>query len=246
MKAIGRTDRGKIRESNQDHYAIIRGKKALLAVVCDGIGGHIGGGKASDIIIQYLKHHFDRSVSFESSDHAMTYIKELIIDANDHLFDRSKHDPLYKGMGTTLVALMITKEHAILVNVGDSRCYGIHNDELSLLSDDHSYVNEMMKLGKLTPHQAQMHPYRNMLTNAMGITDQLVVDVSEITQKHDAYLLCSDGLHGYVSYQQISDVVISNMSATKKVTTLIQLANDAGGFDNVTIIYLTDLQGETS
>jgi serine/threonine protein phosphatase PrpC len=238
MKAVGRSDRGKIRESNQDQFIILREEKFLFGIVCDGIGGHVGGGKASNIVISYIKKHFKQHPAFDDVDKIQSYLKQFIKDTNKHLYNYSLDNPELKGMGTTLVGLLITPMASILVNVGDSRAYGLTNNSLELLSEDHSYINELIKLGKINKKQAKVHPYRNMLTNALGIAQDVLVDVSLIQESYQSYLLCSDGLHGYVEHDDMEATCLSNESPTKKVQSLIQQANAIGGFDNVTIVYV--------
>src|SRR5690554_6602018 len=237
-KAIGRTDRGIIRESNQDQYAIIKEEDGLFAFVCDGIGGHAGGGKASNLVTKYIKSNFKSHPKFNDFTTIKNYLITLLEQANQNLIDQAKADPQYQGMGTTLVGIYLSNEFRVLINIGDSRCYGVNEDQMILLSDDHSYANELVKLGKITENQAKIHPYRNMLTNALGISDKLSVDITSIDKKYDQYLLCSDGLHGYVKQHVISEVLTSSESVTKKVKTLIDKANNVGGFDNVTIVLI--------
>lgn len=239
-KAIGRTDRGIIRDSNQDQYAIIKDENGLFAVVCDGIGGHAGGGKASNLVTKFIKKSFKNHPEFIDYTSVKNYILELLEKANQNLIKHAIENPQLEGMGTTLVGVYISDSFRVLINIGDSRCYGVKDDQLELLSDDHSYVNELVKLGKITENQAKVHPYRNMLTNALGISDKLHVDISNIDEIYQQYLLCSDGLHGYVKENSISDVLFSDFSITKKVETLIKKANDVGGFDNVTIVVVSD------
>lgn len=239
MSAIGRSDRGRIRESNQDQYLILKEEDVLFGVVCDGIGGHVGGGKASSVVISYIKKHFKEHPAFNDEQTMQEYLKQFIKEVNTHLFTYSLKNSEYKGMGTTLVGLLQTPIATLLVNVGDSRGYGLKDGELELLSEDHSYVNELIKLGKIDKKQAQVHPYRNMLTNALGISQDVLVDVSVIKKAYESYLLCSDGLHGYVNHQDIVDTLVQDSSPTKKVVSLIQQANAIGGFDNVTIVYIS-------
>lgn len=239
-KAIGRTDRGIIRDSNQDQYAIVKDENGLFAVVCDGIGGHAGGGKASSLVTKFIKKNFKNHPDFNDYESIESYILELLEKANKNLIEHALDKPELEGMGTTLVGVYVSDSFRVLINIGDSRCYGVKDDQFVLLSDDHSYVNELVKLGKITENQAKVHPYRNMLTNALGISDTLHVDISRIDEIYPQYLLCSDGLHGYVKEHVISDVLFSDVSITKKVEALIKKANDVGGFDNVTIVVVSD------
>lgn len=246
MRAVGKSDRGRIRETNQDQFTILREKDCLFAIVCDGIGGHVGGGKASKTVISYIKKHFKEHPSFDDVDAVESYLIQFIKETNKYLYLQSIKNIQFKGMGTTLVGLLITPLATFLVNVGDSRGYGVKDNQLVLLSEDHSYVNELIKLGKIDENQAKVHPYRNMLTNAIGIAEHVKVDVSVISDHYSSYLLCSDGLHGYVEHNEILNTLLLNQSTTKKVEMLIKQANAVGGFDNVTIVYVADVLGESS
>lgn len=239
-KAIGRTDKGKVRENNQDQYAIIREDDAIFAIVCDGIGGHAGGKRASNFITRYVKKHFVDHVPFLNAKDAIATIYQLLKDANSELLEVANKNVELQGMGTTLVGLYVTNDYKILINVGDSRCYGFNDETLDLLSDDHSYVNELVKLGKISKDQAEVHPYRNMLTNAFGISETLFADIKEIERSYANYMLCSDGLHGYVQEDEIFNELRSSKSMTHKIKTLIEKANSVGGFDNVTIVLISD------
>lgn len=245
MIAVGKTDRGRIRESNQDQFTILRDDNCLFAVVCDGIGGHVGGGKASKAVISYIKEHFKNHPSFDDPQQITSYLKQIVRDANRYLYQIAEKNSQLKGMGTTLVGLLISSHGIFSVNVGDSRVYGLSQTQLTLLSEDHSYVNELLKLGKINESQAKVHPYRNMLTNALGIAESVLVDVKIVEEEYQSYLLCSDGLHGYVEHDDILNTLLTNQSATKKVESLIKQANAIGGFDNITIVLVADVNGDS-
>src|SRR5690554_3080373 len=129
-KAIGRTDKGKVRENNQDQYAIIKEDDAIFAIVCDGIGGHAGGKRASNFITRYIKKHFVNHAPFLSAKDAITAIYQLLKDANSELLEVANKNVELQGMGTTLVGLYVTNDYKILINVGDSRCYGFNDETL--------------------------------------------------------------------------------------------------------------------
>lgn len=242
MRIAGATDRGYIRATNQDSYLIQRIDHAVLAVVCDGIGGARAGDVASSVSCKIMDELFIKKERFLDADDVKGWLKTAITEVNQHIVALSRNVEDYQGMGTTMVAVVFTDDRLIAANVGDSRIFGI-NDRLVQLSDDHSLVNELVKLGKVKKEDANRHPNRNMLTNAIGIGMQIDIDIFEITENFDSILLCSDGLHGYVEETEILNTIRSNRELEEKVNVLIGLANNAGGYDNTTVI-LCDLRGD--
>lgn len=242
MNIAGATDRGYIRSTNQDSYVIQRIDDAVLAVVCDGIGGARAGDVASSVSCKLMDELFTKKEYFSDKDDVKAWMKSAISEINQHIVSLSRNVEDYQGMGTTMVAVVFAKEGMVGANVGDSRIYGI-NQELVQLSDDHSLVNELVKLGKVRKEDASRHPNRNMLTNAIGIGMQIDIDIFDINNEYDMILLCSDGLHGYVEESDILNTVRSNGEVEEKVNVLIGLANNAGGYDNTTVV-LCDLRGD--
>jgi PPM family protein phosphatase len=242
MRIAGATDRGFIRSMNQDSYLIVRIDDAVLAVVCDGIGGARAGDVASSVSCKIMDELFVNKELFSDKDDVKTWLKSAIAQVNQHIVALSRNVEDYQGMGTTMVAVVFSAYGMIGANVGDSRIYGI-NQEFSQLSDDHSLVNELVKLGKVRKEDANRHPNRNMLTNAIGIGIQIDIDIFEIIDQYDTILLCSDGLHGYVDETDIHHTIQSDSDLDEKVHTLINMANSAGGYDNTTVILL-DLRGD--
>ncbi len=242
MRIAGATDRGYIRSTNQDSYLIQRIDDAVLAVVCDGIGGARAGDVASSVSCKLLSELFVKKAHFADIIDVRMWLKSAISEVNQHIVNLSRHVEDYQGMGTTMVAVVFTKEGMVGANIGDSRIYGV-NHELVQLSDDHSLVNELVKLGKVRKEDASRHPNRNMLTNAIGIGMQIDIDIFDIVDKYQMILLCSDGLHGYVDETDILNTIYSVDEFEEKVNTLISFANNAGGYDNSTVI-LSDLRGD--
>jgi PPM family protein phosphatase len=242
MRIAGATDRGYIRATNQDHYLIQRVDDAVLAVVCDGIGGARAGDVASSVSCKIMDELFVKKAHFSDSDDIRNWLKTAIAEVNQHIVALSRNVEDYQGMGTTMVVVVFSSFGMIGANVGDSRIYGINEDFIQL-SDDHSLVNELVKLGKVRKEDANRHPNRNMLTNAIGIGMQIDVDIFEIKDEYDMILLCTDGLHGYVDDNDILNTIHSNSEIEEKVNILIGLANNIGGYDNTTVI-LGDLRGE--
>jgi protein phosphatase len=242
MNIAGASDRGYIRSTNQDSYHIKRIDDVILAVVCDGIGGARAGDVASSVSCKLLDELFVKKASFTDTNDVHMWLKSAISEVNQHIVNLSRHVEDYQGMGTTMVAVVFTKMGMVGANIGDSRIYGI-NQQLVQLSDDHSLVNELVKLGKVRKEDASRHPNRNMLTNAIGIGMQIDIDVFDISDEYDMILLCSDGLHGYVEENDILNIILSNSDLEEKVNVLIGFANNSGGYDNSTVI-LGDLRGD--
>jgi PPM family protein phosphatase len=242
MRIAGATDRGYIRATNQDSYLVQRIDDAVLGVVCDGIGGARAGDVASSVSCKIMDELFVKKERFSNIEDVKTWLKRSITEVNNHIVALSRNVEDYQGMGTTMVAVVFSPFGMIGANVGDSRIYGINEDFIQL-SDDHSLVNELVKLGKVRKEDANRHPNRNMLTNAIGIGMQIDVDIFEIKDEYDMILLCTDGLHGYVDDNDILNTIRSNNEIEEKVNVLIGLANNIGGYDNTTVI-LGDLRGD--
>ncbi len=242
MNIAGASDRGYLRANNQDSYLIQRTFDAVLAVVCDGIGGARAGDVASSVSCRMMEDLFLKKEKFSDIDDGKLWLKSAITEVNQHIVSLSRNVEDYQGMGTTMVAALFTPFGVICANVGDSRIYGI-NDRLILLSDDHTLVNELVKLGKISAEDAHRHPNRNMLTNAIGIGIQIDIDVFTRDESFDYLLLCSDGLHGYVDMADALTEILSDKKVESKVKELILLANQAGGYDNTTVI-LCDMRGD--
>lgn len=242
MNIAGATDRGYIRSTNQDCYVIQRIEDAVLAVVCDGIGGARAGDVASSVSCKLMDEAFIKKTRFLDIEDVRAWLSQTIADVNQHIVSLSRHVEDYQGMGTTMVAVVFSKDGMIAANVGDSRIFGV-NEQLVQLSDDHSLVNELVKLGKVKKEEASKHPNRNMLTNAIGIGMQIDIDIFDIDNDFDMILLCSDGVHGYIEESDILNTIHSTSELEETVNVLIGLANNAGGYDNSTVI-LADLRGD--
>ncbi len=231
LRAGGATDVGQVRAINQDSMLI----GPRIYVVADGMGGHQGGEVASAMAVD----------AFEHVDHLETVtVNELLSrvqSANEAVFERSGDDPTLSGMGTTLVAIApVTEdgeERLAIVNVGDSRAYRLTNGQLEQVSDDHSLVGEMVRDGRITRDQARDHPQKNIVTRAVGIDDQIDIDDFQLLpHAGDRYLLCSDGLTDEVTDAQIAEVLRSIDDPDEAAHSLVTMANETGGRDNITVL----------
>jgi protein phosphatase len=224
------TDVGMVRQQNEDSYLA----EENLYVVADGMGGHNAGEVASALAVTTLKAGARTGID------SVERFRELVQQANTAIYTASLDDSTQSGMGTTLTALSIVagEEPRVLVaNVGDARTYMWRNGALTRLSVDHSYVQELVNEGIITPEEARVHPRRNIVTRALGIDRSVVVDVfSHLVRTGDRIVLCSDGLVDEVSDADIAVVLGQHSDPQDTAEALVMVANTAGGRDNTTVI----------
>lgn len=252
MKYFGKTDIGKLRKGNQDNFGIYEiAENALLLSVCDGMGGASGGGEASRLALEaFAKEIKDTCASkIEGSklDASALDIKLLLSNAaecaNNEVYKTAQAKPELQGMGTTLVALFVVDGTAFSINVGDSRMYRIKNGEIKQVTHDHSYVQYLVDMGKMTLEEAKKSTNRNIITRAIGTGESIEADIEAIDLEEGAqdtyFLLCSDGLTNVVSDEEIARVVSLEDTPEEKVCKLIETANQNGGPDNITVVLLS-------
>ena len=243
--AAGKTDLGKVRENNEDNFAIE--EKINLFIVADGMGGHASGQVASkmavDIVKERMAYAFDNNKieHFASQDYAHSkyanYLASCIKIANQAIFEAGQQYPQNKGMGTTIVAALVTNNNLIVAHVGDSRLYLIRNRDINPLTTDHSVVMEQVKKGLISLEEAGKSDIQNILTRALGIDKTVEVDILEMPLNNsDYFLLCTDGLLKMVTDSQILETIQALKDPGPICEKLVNMANDAGGKDNVTVI----------
>ena len=239
MDVYGISDTGLVREINEDRFVVTQNQNGdILAAVCDGIGGGKAGEVASAETIQFLERAFLKAKKWISSEELEGWIYTQLRSANDEVFTKACMNEKYNGMGTTLVGGVFTSTASRIMNVGDSRCYGIIKGNFSQLTTDHSYINELLSSGTITKEEAIRHPMRNYLTNAIGIFNRIRIDVIDFHDDFDVLLFCSDGLHKIVASSKIEMVLRQPWNAKMKCDVLLQLAKQYGGDDNITIVIL--------
>jgi protein phosphatase len=240
VQATGKTDKGYVRSNNEDSFLV---DEAIgIYAVADGMGGHKAGEIASKTTLDAMRDSLLREKGTSPS----LALERALQTAGIRIFAQIEQDPELRGMGTTLTALLIqpnSAKSATIVHVGDSRCYRWRGGVLSLLTEDHSWVWEQRKAGLISESEVTTHPMRNVITRSVGHggesnPDILPIDVSP----NDLFILCSDGLCGYVSDSEIGDIVRQFQADTKLLTErLIALALDHGGEDNVTVVVVRAL-----
>lgn len=234
------TDIGKRREENQDSFGVIEKDDYKLYVVADGMGGVKGGALASSLAIETFKKEIDSAGSINE-----IVLAEAVSSANDAVYSRGCEEPGLTGMGTTFVGLCFIDDEMLIMNVGDSRAYRLRYGKYEQLTEDHTLVSELLKNGAITSEQVDNHPVSHMLTRSLGPAESIQVDcfaAPEIPQAGDLYLLCSDGLYNMVSDDEMAKA-LSDESIDESLQSLIDLANERGGTDNITII-LVQVEGD--
>lgn len=237
LKVFSKSDVGLVRQSNQDAYKSgIFPDQSAWVVVCDGMGGANGGNIASSIAVDKISEQIILSYREGVSDNSVkNLITSAIFNANLAVHDRASADVELSGMGTTVVAAVVSRGVAHIAHAGDSRAYLITAQGIRQLTTDHSMVQEMVDNGDITEQQAKKHPQKNIITRALGVEASIQIDYCENTfQPGDLLLICTDGLTNYVDAEQIYQLS-KDLDANAMTDKLITLAKDSGGGDNITV-----------
>lgn len=241
MRIVAKTDIGVMRPNNQDSYAAGELPNSVAwAVVCDGMGGASGGNIASSTAVKIISERITSSykdgMSYNSIKNMLT---SAIAAANIEVFDESKADESLAGMGTTVVVAIIAESSVYVAHAGDSRAYILSNGALNQITKDHSFVQEMVDTGRLTPDEAKDDPRKNIITRALGVDDELRVDFcEEFIDENDVVMLCTDGLTNYVSNEEVIEIT-SDGKFNDFAERLVDRANKNGGGDNITVVTMS-------
>ena len=245
MKSFYLTDAGMVRSHNEDSVIIVKNEEeSYLMAIADGMGGHSAGEVASSIAIGYLGKHFKETFRDMSKVDAVNWIRDAVDEVNTLIFQHEKTHPESKGMGTTLVMSILTKDYLLFGNVGDSSGFVMKDDKLHKVTYDHTLVNLLVSAGELTREEASVHPKKNVLMKALGAAQNVDVDIFDCDMDITEILLSSDGLTGMLDREGIEKVLLSEGSVEDKVLKLIQKANNRGGTDNISVAYLVREEGE--
>jgi len=246
IKWGGCTDLGRTRPMNEDGYyisAYSREHEALYAIVADGMGGHKAGEVASSMALEQVSETVNQGFR---GDMSVSEIKSLLVSAvkraNHSIYEKSKSDPSYGGMGTTLTLCLISGDRGVVAHVGDSRAYMFRKNKLHQITTDHSLVNELIKNGQITPEEAANHPQKNVITRALGTDSGVEIDLYEFKLRpDDMLLLCSDGLSNMLSDSELLGHLAAGRQKTlsELAKQLVLGANEKGGLDNITAVLLT-------
>lgn len=233
---------GKVRQDNQDSYAVFQADaETLFAVVADGMGGHKGGSVASAMAVECIKTRIETDYRPQmTASELVLLMKKSFSEANTVIFERSLKDKELFGMGTTATLAAVRRSEAVITHVGDSRAYLIGRGHMRQITTDHTLVQDLLDKGEITAAQAKTHPQKHMIMQALGTEGVVATDTYTISVKGQILLLCSDGLTNMVSDEEIAEVMNTSDDLNKGILRLIDLANTAGGEDNITIVAIRD------
>lgn len=246
IRYAGSTHVGMKRSHNEDNFFLLAEEN--LYVVADGMGGHASGEVASQIAVESLANFFvdtsrDKEITWPyKEDRSLTFDENRFVTgiklANKRIFEASQREVRYRGMGTTLVALLCGTSGAYMCHVGDSRGYLVRNNSITQLTEDHSLLNDYLKVHQLTEEEIALFPHKNVIVRALGMKETVVVDLFRLNPKPgEIYLLCSDGLSTMVDDTNILTLVQKNAHNLEACCqALIEKANTNGGTDNITVV----------
>ncbi|HIT89554.1 MAG TPA: Stp1/IreP family PP2C-type Ser/Thr phosphatase [Candidatus Merdenecus merdavium] len=238
MNAFSVTDIGQKRSVNQDYVFVSEtpiGNLPNLFIVADGMGGHKAGDFASRTAVESVI----ESIKEDSEANPIKLIQGAITKANQTLYQKAKEETGMEGMGTTMVVSTMIDYYMYIANVGDSRLYMVEKDKIDQITIDHSLVEEMVRIGEISPEQARLHPDKNIITRAIGVSKEIHADFFDIRLAEDCtILMCSDGLSNMVEDEDIKDIINSGMELSSIGTELIKKANQNGGKDNIAVILI--------
>lgn len=234
ITCAARTDVGLIRSGNEDNYLMV--PERGIFVVADGMGGHAAGEVASDMAVRLISRDLGSFKGLAPED-AATRMSQAIRTANAAIFERTLAESDKRGMGTTATVLVLHGNRYLIGQVGDSRAYLLRDGVFHQLTKDHSYVQEQVDAGYLTPEQARTHPYANVITRCVGASGDVLPDIfSGTVRANDVFLLASDGLTGMVEDDALASILQTQGTPERWVDRMVAEANRRGGLDNITCI----------
>ena len=233
MKWSKITDTGKVRQNNEDSLLVC--EKLKLFAVADGMGGHNAGEIASQLALKVLEEVLrDIQNAVEEPSYRL---KKAVQAANSKIFALSQNNSTYRGMGTTITACWLVEKELFIAHVGDSRALMISNGIITQLTEDHSFVQKLINDGEITKEEARVHPRRNIITRALGTESTVEVDLYyQVVKSGDFILVCTDGLTNYLLSREIQDMLLIAPDLDKGLQTLLMLALERGGHDNITAV----------
>ena len=239
-----KTDKGAKRINNEDAFFVM--KKDGIFILADGVGGTNSGEIASRTAVNEIAQYFeDNPLVTEDREALCTEIYNAVKKANTRVYNMSQRYSANKGMATTMLISCIRGDNLYICNVGDSRAYLYERGHLKQLSVDHTYVNELIKAGVISKEEAKTHGEKNMITRAVGAEEEIEPDFFHLKlNNYSTVLMCTDGLYGEVPEDEIIEVFERNLSMTDTCDTFVDMANEHGGHDNITVICIKMTEDE--
>ncbi len=233
---FARSNRGLVRLHNEDVAAVnINANNDVLLIVADGMGGYEKGDYAAKVAVDCLVDAFNNHGRFFTTGQVVRFLRRAVKTANRIIYEESQTDIQLQNMGTTLVAALIHKNHIVVLNIGDSRAYAFRQQKLQQLSQDHSYVQYLVRTGQISDETAKTHPKRHVLLNALGNLPSCNMDLFRLKYQGEKILLCSDGLYNSLELRDIETILATEDTSEQKGQMLISLANNRGGEDNIAV-----------
>ena len=244
MRYAVKSDRGRVRQINEDSYNIIAGYSEIPSsfIIADGMGGHNSGDVASKMAVDIVSKYILQLTQNISEEYEINSILQNIIKkTNLEIYNTSKENEAYFGMGTTLIIAIVFNKKIIIGHVGDSRAYVLRNNEMVQLTIDHSFIEELIKNGSITREEAENHPKKNVITRALGCSEDIAVDMYSINiMENDIFILCTDGLTNMLELTEIIDIINIAQGSETACNRLVSSAIEKGGEDNITVIMFSE------
>ncbi len=248
MKYTAISDIGQKRSVNEDRAAMfVRSDFVSLGVVADGMGGHNAGDVASEMAISLLEKYFlsAHAEEFATLESIQSWFNHVVKELNTTIYNHSLIHENCQGMGTTFLAVILSHDVNVLCHIGDSRAYEFVQDQLNQLTKDHSYVNVLVENGEISEEEAENHPQKNLIIKSLGTEKAIEPDIIPLSiPTYSHLLLCSDGLSNKVSKDEMSSIIGESTSVREKGRKLIQLANEHGGEDNISLVLIINTKEE--
>ncbi len=239
MQYAAQTDRGLVRDRNEDNYVVLlEEEKPGIFVLADGLGGHSSGELASRLACTYASEYLEKELPHKNEPAEIRHIMiETVQKTNIHVYMKSLEKEENNRMGTTLTIGVLYPESFYFAHIGDTRVYRLRNDEFEQITQDHTYVGEMVASGNLSADEVRVHPRRHVLTQVIGFPEFLDVDYVHLDRAHgDRFLMSSDGLHGVLEEDVISASLANSLSPEEVCSQMIEKSLEAGAPDNITVI----------
>lgn len=240
MNGLFKTDTGQVRDHNEDAGGLFLNESGqLLAVIADGMGGHQAGDVASQLAATLLQDKWENTHLFTMPGDAEQWLKTAIKEVNDKIMAHAKEHEECKGMGTTVVAVVCTNEFISIAHIGDSRCYIVNESGFKQVTEDHSLVNELVRSGQISKEEAEHHPRKNVLLQALGIESNIHIDIRSLGwEQGNILLLCTDGLTNKLTDKELTAYIAEQEKIEYTAQQLIDLANERGGEDNISLLII--------
>jgi protein phosphatase len=236
-----KTDAGKIRDNNQDAYYLSSDKSKPLFIIADGMGGHKAGEIASKLAIDTISQNFNNFLDINplNEEDIKNNIFKSFSEANVKIYRKALKEEECSGMGTTVTLAYISDKNLYIGHVGDSRAYTFNNGSLSQITEDHSLVEELIKNGSISKEEAKTHPQRNIITRAVGTSEEIDVDILVLPKDAvEVLLLCTDGLNSMLDDDEIEWILSNSENMQIACEDLVKHSNEKGGYDNITALAL--------